>query len=76
MRKKLILSSLRIVLGVLVIVTMSVMAQSCFSDDFDQTMKFETLPIIPAIPEDGSPVPGNGGIITAGSITETGVELS
>lgn len=76
MRKKLILSSLRIVLGVLVIVTMSVMAQSCFSDDFDQTMKFETLPIILAIPEDGSPVPGNGGIITAGSITETGVELS
>ena len=63
-------------MAALLVAGMSVLTQSCFSDDFDQTIRFETLPIIPAIPEDDSPVPGNGGIIAAGSITETGVELS
>ena len=76
MKVKLTISSLRPVMAALLVAGMSVLTQSCFSDDFDQTIRFETLPIIPAIPEDDSPVPGNGGIIAAGSITETGVELS
>jgi hypothetical protein len=75
MKRKQILSSLRPVMGVLLIVTMSVLMQSCFSDDFDKTMKFETLPIIPGIPEDGSPVPGNSGIITTGARSTTEIQL-
>lgn len=40
-----------------------VLLQSCFSDDFDKVMTYETLPLLPAALSDGSPVPGEGGII-------------
>jgi hypothetical protein len=57
-------------------ITGTALFQACFDDDFAQTMKFETLPIIPNIQFDGSPVPGNGGIIIPGVISTTSVQLN
>jgi len=62
-------------MGAIMVIGTSAVMQSCFSDDFDKTMKIETLPIIPAIPEDGSPVPGNSGIITTGARSTTEIQL-
>ncbi len=76
MKIKLITYSWRIVGRVLMTISLAVLVQSCFDDDFDKTMKLETLPFIPSIPEDGRPVPGNGGIITTGTVTDTSLEIS
>ena len=75
MNSKVITSSLRLVMSALMVIGTSAVMQSCFSDDFDKTMKIETLPIIPAIPENGSPVPGNSGIITTGARSTTEIQL-
>ncbi len=56
-------------------VFVTILLQSCFSDNYDSVMKFETLPIIPAITANGAPTPGNGGIMTIGIVTDDTVEF-
>lgn len=48
---------------------------SCFNDDFDRAIQMEAVPLIAFVPGEGSPVPGNSGIITTGAIATTQIQL-
>lgn len=48
---------------------------SCFNDDFDRAMQMEAVPLIAFVPGEGSPVPGNSGIITTGAVGTTSIQL-
>ncbi len=70
------ISPLKHVARAFMLVIAAVLLQSCFSDDFDKVMTYETLPLIPAVLTDGRPVPGNGGIITNGVVSTTSIQLN
>lgn len=76
MRKFRITPSLRSAPLACAFILLAIMLQSCFSDNFDNVMKFETLPVIPVIQADGRPIPGNGGIMTNGVVSTTSVQLN
>lgn len=56
-------------------VSLLVLSPSCFNDDFNEAMKLELLPYEVMIPVNNVPVPGNGGLITNGVVTDTSVQL-
>jgi hypothetical protein len=48
---------------------------SCTKDDFDKYLTYESIPPALLVPQPGYPIPGNNGLITISSVSETSIRL-
>ena len=56
-------------------IVMIALLSSCFNDDFNKAIKMEEFPYQVMVPVNSIPVPGNGGLITNGVVTDTSIQL-
>lgn len=61
--------------AIAIAICLSAFTQACDGDNFNKTIQNELTPVIPFLPADTGPDPGDGGLITIGGVTTTQVQL-